>query len=443
MEQDDEIPATIGGDTNVMDALIAAEIQEAAILRYETSGDWSSAKLHRAVHVNLLAALDEYSHGIDITQKPAGERIMWVAGAPISTTYRHIRDKFHGTTHALVETLIFSHSTCTKLLVSGDVYDVLFQRRGAPDFSSCSGYYVIFSSAEDARMGYVDDGYPAVAVDDDNWWHRTFWLFFVRRALAITAILNNVGMSSHSWRHSKYAGDRQYAIAKTFKALQTINLDEANEEAAMDSEDEGTVSCAESAPLVSRNLDNVSCSSRGREQTLEITKLNEAVNTTCFFKVERPPSPLACQQSSWEDQMVHFDLDPYFEDQHKYEAWREEVRHQEGKRRKKKNKTKSNNVVDTSKAALRRDLAFTMYQVYGNTKFFGRVGYPRQMQFPRLNECDRVTPGYLIEKCKKWLARNGSFRSEIVKFLKAADCVYPEASHHLLRTWSQDDSLLR
>lgn len=142
--------------------------------------------------------------------------------------------------------------------------------------------------------------------------------------------------------------------------------------------------------------------------------------------------------------MEQFDLDPYFNDQQEYEDWREEIRRREKRRRKKKPSTKgANNAVDISTAALRRDLAFTLYQVYGNTKFFGRVGYPRRMQFAKLNACDRVTPGYFIEKCNKWLARNNAFRREIEKFVKAADTVYAEQGHHLLRVWDESNGELR
>lgn len=96
MQQNEDVPSSIGNDTNVIDCLVAMEGEEAAIARHEAIGDLASSQLHRAVHVNLLAALDEYSRRIDTTQPPANERIMWVAHAPASTTYRHIREKFHG-----------------------------------------------------------------------------------------------------------------------------------------------------------------------------------------------------------------------------------------------------------------------------------------------------------------------------------------------------------
>lgn len=96
MERSAEVPSSIGNASNVIDALVAIEDEETEILRHEANGDLASAKFHRAIHVNLLAALDEYSRHIDVTQQPASERIMWVANAPISTTYRQIRDKFQG-----------------------------------------------------------------------------------------------------------------------------------------------------------------------------------------------------------------------------------------------------------------------------------------------------------------------------------------------------------
>lgn len=103
-------------------------------------------------------------------------------------------------------------------------------------------------------MGYVDDGYPAVAVDADDWWHRTFWLFFIRRTLAVSAVLNNVGLSSHSWRHSKYAGDRQYAIARAFKALQIASIDGSTEEEPDDSKQTDVVANSAEPSVVSRNV---------------------------------------------------------------------------------------------------------------------------------------------------------------------------------------------
>lgn len=95
IDNNDRIPDVISDDTNVVDALIAADMELDAFTNSANGSD--DAKLHWAAYIHILVALEEYCVRI----RPGSvrlpqSRILYVRAPAMSATHAQIKARFRG-----------------------------------------------------------------------------------------------------------------------------------------------------------------------------------------------------------------------------------------------------------------------------------------------------------------------------------------------------------
>lgn len=125
---------------------------------------------------------------------------------------------------------------------------------------------------------------------------------------------------------------------------------------------------------------------------------------------------------TWGEQRRVYDLDAYFPDQATYRAYLDRIR---------KNKLRASNAVLIESAALRFDLAATFYQLYRSDAFLGPCGFGAKSKIgkklDKIRECDRVSYGFVLDKCTYWYEKNPANMSQIKKFLTVTDRIFKSA----------------
>lgn len=223
-------------------------------------------------------------------------------------------------------------------------------RRGI-DFTACAGYYVLFKPERDAMMGERHQSdFPAVPTREDDSWHKLFWKCFRRRSLLFTATINNYSLPSRALRSSYKTTARHNAFGKALAALPAdhpvFGIAEVQREAPVEDE------FAE-WPLV-----------------LRPSKHNEHAQPSAANDVSSPTTQGAQQPQ------------PVAEN----EPEQPRV-----------------NTVNLDESAMRRDLAFNLYQLYGDCAFFKQVNYRSRRKMKPLTNGSRVSYGYVLRSCDAWL----------------------------------------
>lgn len=244
--------------------------------------------------------------------------------------------------------------------------------RRSIDFTACPGYYVLFKTERDATMG--ERRSSAVPARDDDTWHKLFWKCFRRRSLLFTATINNYALPSRSWRSSYNTTARHNAFGKALAALPA------------DHPVFGIAEAQKKTPEVDEFAE--------WPQVLRPSKRNEPSQPLPPFE-EAGPSALDVQQAeatAVDDAPVQPRL----------------------------------NSVNPDQSAMRRDLAFNLYQLYRDCAFFKSLGYYPRRKLKPISEGSQVSYGYVIRSCDAWketaqLCQNRRGPNDTYNYIEAAE----------------------
>lgn len=178
--------------------------------------------------------------------------------------------------------------------------------------------------------------------------HQTtiFWDSFRRRTLLITATINDYSVARHCWRDSQNSKHRRYA--RVLAAVELLHSQAGGGAAIPQQEAEDELAdwptvlrASEAAPLLEA------------QQAVE-PPATESVLQRRRRRLEQAED----WQAEWRTQMDQYGLAYYYETQEDYERSDDITRSAPG-----------HNSAGPTEAALKRDLALKLYQLYGNTKY--------------------------------------------------------------------------